>query len=122
MVQSLKYVQRLANTEPLSSFISKPVDPKPDQLDEASLEGYARKLLESAHHPVGTASMLPREDGGVVDSELTVYGVRNLRVADASIFPLSMSSHPQATLYALGEKVRNPNALGETNLNINNTE
>ncbi|KAG9103328.1 hypothetical protein FRC06_011384 [Ceratobasidium sp. 370] len=116
MVQGLKYVQRLANTEPLSSFISKPVEPKPDQLDEASLERYARKMLESAHHPVGTTSMLPREDGGVVDSELKaiymltlessqVYGVRNLRVADAGVFPLSMSSHPQATLYALGEKI-----------------
>ncbi|QRW00600.1 GMC oxidoreductase [Ceratobasidium sp. AG-Ba] len=105
MVHGLKYVQRLANTEPLSSLILKPVDPSPDQLDNTSLENYARKLLESAHHPVGTVSMMPRKEGGVVDSELRVYGIRNLRVADASIFPLSMSSHPQATLYALGEKV-----------------
>lgn len=72
MVHSLKYVQKLANTEPLSSLILKPVDPRPDQLDEASLESYARKLLESAHHPVGTSSMMPRKEGGVVDSELRV--------------------------------------------------
>ncbi|KAG9126297.1 hypothetical protein FRC07_004035 [Ceratobasidium sp. 392] len=78
MVQGLKYVQKLANTEPLSSLILKPVDPAQNQLDDTSLESYARKLLESAHHPVGTASMLPRKDGGVVDSELKVYGVRNL--------------------------------------------
>ncbi|KAG8682376.1 hypothetical protein FRC09_016815, partial [Ceratobasidium sp. 395] len=104
MTESLKYVQKLANTQPLSSFISKPVDPTPEQLNGAKLESYARGLLESAHHPVGTASMLPRKDGGVVDSALRVYGVQNLRVADSSIFPLSMSSHPQATLYALGEK------------------
>lgn len=31
--------------------------------------------------------MFPREDGGVVDARLKVYGTTNLRVVDASIFP-----------------------------------
>ncbi|CEL51966.1 putative GMC-type oxidoreductase Rv1279/MT1316 OS=Mycobacterium tuberculosis GN=Rv1279 PE=3 SV=1 [Rhizoctonia solani AG-1 IB] len=104
MMAGLKYTQKLANTEPLASFIQKAVDPRPDQMGEVELEEYARSLLESGHHPVGTNSMMPRAHGGVVDSKLKVYGVDNLRVADGSIFPLSMSCHPQATLYALGEK------------------
>ncbi|CAE6487067.1 unnamed protein product [Rhizoctonia solani] len=104
MVAGLKYTQKLANTEPLASLIQRPVDPRPDQMNGPELEEYAKNLLESAHHPVGSNSMMPREDGGVVDPRLRVYGVANLRVADGSIFPLSMSCHPQATLYALGEK------------------
>ena len=79
MVQGLKYVQRLANAEPLASLILKPADPRPDQLSDEGLERYARSLLESAHHPVGTASMLPRKDCGVVNSELKVRAVERAK-------------------------------------------
>jgi choline dehydrogenase len=35
-----------------------------------------------------------KEDNSVVDPELKVYGVDNLRICDASIFPDSLSGHP----------------------------
>jgi choline dehydrogenase-like flavoprotein len=37
------------------------------------------------YHPIGTAAMLPRSDGGVVDSSLKVYGTSNLRVVSEHI-------------------------------------
>ncbi|KAL7932466.1 GMC oxidoreductase [Trichoderma chlorosporum] len=57
-------------------------------------------------HAVGTCSMGGHEGirGGVVDERLRVYGVKGLRVVDASIMPLQMSAHIQATVYAIAEK------------------
>lgn len=57
-------------------------------------------------HPVGTLSMMKREYGGVVDSKLCVYGVRGLRVVDASIMPMIPATHTSSTVYAVAEKVR----------------
>ena len=39
--------------------------------------------------------MLPQEKGGVVDPTLKVYGTNNIRVADLSVVPLHIGSHPQ---------------------------
>jgi choline dehydrogenase-like flavoprotein len=47
--------------------------------------------------------MMPRELGGVVDSELKVYGVEGLWVVDASIIPILPAAHTQATVYAVAE-------------------
>ncbi|EEB90958.1 hypothetical protein MPER_10763, partial [Moniliophthora perniciosa FA553] len=78
-----------------------PVIPK-----DASEQEVDRLLKESCQrfHPVGTAAMLPREVGGVVDSKLLVYGTSNLRVVDCSILPMELSTHLQTIAYAIGEK------------------
>ena len=55
-------------------------------------------------HPIGSASMLSRELGGVVDSKLKVYGTSNVRIVDASVMPFQVSGHLTSTLYALSEK------------------
>jgi choline dehydrogenase-like flavoprotein len=44
------------------------------------------------------------DKAGVVDERLRVYGVRGLRVIDASIMPLQIGAHIQATVYAIAEK------------------
>lgn len=48
--------------------------------------------------------MLPEDEGGVVDTKLKVYGVANLRVVDASVFPLEIRNNLQTSVYALAEK------------------
>jgi choline dehydrogenase-like flavoprotein len=48
--------------------------------------------------------MMPRDDGGVVDPKLKVYGTANVRVVDASVFPLEPRGNIQATVFAVAEK------------------
>ena len=55
-------------------------------------------------HPIGTAPMMRRDLGGVVDAKLRVYDTTNLRVADASILPIQISAHLSSTLYGVAEK------------------
>ena len=47
--------------------------------DEALIE-YIKNNCNTVYHPLGSAAMLPEEDGGVVSPELRVYGTANLRV------------------------------------------
>ncbi len=47
--------------------------------------------------------MLPREHGGVVDNDLLVYGLRNVRVGCASVLSVHISAHIQATVYGIAE-------------------
>ncbi|KAK1997691.1 GMC oxidoreductase [Colletotrichum falcatum] len=79
--------------------------PGPGVSSDAQIEAVMREswLASSFDHPVGTAAMMPREWGGVVDSNLKVYGVEGLWVADASIMPILPAAHTQATVYAAAE-------------------
>ncbi|KAK0707968.1 hypothetical protein B0H67DRAFT_603091 [Lasiosphaeris hirsuta] len=73
---------------------------------DAQFADYIEESLSpSEFHPVGTCAMMPRELGGVVDQDLRVYGVQNLRVVDASIIPTLPGANTCQTVYALAEKV-----------------
>ena len=65
---------------------------------DEEIEERIKAFAATIHHPAGTAAM-----GKVVDSSLKVYGVENLRIVDASIFPAPVASFPQATMYAVAE-------------------
>lgn len=47
---------------------------------------------------------MKRELGGVVDSRLKVYGLRNVRCVDASVLPIQLSAHLSSSLYGIAEK------------------
>lgn len=57
------------------------------------------------HHQCGTCKMGPKWDrNAVVNSQLQVYGINNLRVIDCSIIPTITGAHTVATAYMIGEK------------------
>ncbi|OHW98815.1 GMC oxidoreductase [Colletotrichum incanum] len=64
----------------------------------------AENMTPSNAHSCCTAAMVPKEKGGVVDTEMQVYGTKGLRVIDVSYWPMVLTAAPTATTYASGEK------------------
>ncbi|KZV82210.1 alcohol oxidase [Exidia glandulosa HHB12029] len=112
----VRYSRRLMRTDPIAGYFVRHVDPGSDLCD-AELEEHVRQQAATLWHPVGTAAMLPREENVVVDQRLRVYGTANLHVVDASVIPIIPACHPQQTIYAIGEKVRDNARIAEHRLN-----
>jgi choline dehydrogenase len=67
---------------------------------------YLQKNIGFNWHASCTCRMGRLDDEmAVVDSGARVIGANGLRVVDASAFPLLPPGHPQATVYALAEKI-----------------
>ncbi len=56
---------------------------------------------EDRYHPAGTCRMGFDETGGVVDTNCKVYGLDNLYVSGACVFPTSGTANPTLTVVAL---------------------
>ncbi|KAJ7458966.1 alcohol oxidase [Mycena latifolia] len=101
----LKFTEKWTSTAPLSEMISGPNVPSAAQYqNDADLKEYVRDSLIAFNHLAGTTAMAPKEIGGVVDSHLMVYGLQNVRVVDAGIFPMLITAPLQPTVYAIAEK------------------
>lgn len=59
---------------------------------------------QTAFHPCGTNRLSKDIGQGVVDPELKVHGIKNLRVIDASIIPVIPDCRIQNSVYMIGEK------------------
>ncbi len=79
-----------------------PVDPD----DDAAIEQDIRNRADTQYHPVGTCKMGTEDDPlAVVNSELSVYGLANLRVVDASIMPTLIGGNTNAPTIMVAEKI-----------------
>lgn len=51
-----------------------------DAEDDKAIEDFVRSNLETTWHSLGTCKMAPKEEGGVVDKHLNVYGTVGLKI------------------------------------------
>lgn len=106
LARSVQFTERIVSTPPFADALTGsryPSFPGADvSLDRA--KEIVRQVAFSCYHPAGTCGMRPRDQGGVVDARLVVHGTTNLRVVDASVFPLMPSGNIQATVYAVAER------------------
>lgn len=105
LVEAIRYARTLMRTEALAAFNPVELVPGAGVASDAELEAYIRNTADTLFHPSGTCSVGRYARGGVIDTQFRVYGVENLRVVDASVFPMLPSTHIQSSVYAVAEKV-----------------
>lgn len=97
-------LQALAQNNALAPMIKPNGSRWPQELDLESAKRWLRETATTNYHPCGTCSMTPEKHGGVVDPRLRVYRTANVRVVDASIFPIIPRGNIISTVYAVAEK------------------
>ncbi|MGK5678356.1 GMC family oxidoreductase [Actinoplanes sp. URMC 104] len=105
IVDGLRLAREVAATEPFASWIAREIAPGPALRSDEELSAYGRAAHHTVYHPAGTCRMgAPGDPAAVVDPELRLRGVPNVRIADASVFPLMPSVNPMVTVLLIGER------------------
>lgn len=102
--EGLKLARRLGEAAPLASSMTGETAPGSEVQSDEQWEDWLRGQVGTEFHPSSTCAMLPLEQGGVVDANLRVYGLTNVRVADASVPPTVFSAHLMASTYGVAEQ------------------
>lgn len=74
-----------------------------ERTNDENLIQHIKKTVETVYHPVGTCKM-GNDDMAVVNDQLKVHGIANLRVVDASIMPTIVSGNTNAPVFMIAEK------------------
>jgi choline dehydrogenase len=93
--------REIANSAPLRPHVTREV--MPGDVSGTELESYVRLAARTFWHQTGTARM-GRDEMSVVDGELKVHGIENLRVADGSIMPRITTGNTMAPCVVIGER------------------
>jgi choline dehydrogenase len=105
MLAGIRLARKIAEQEPLRSWIARELAPGPDRTSDADLLEYMHRTHNTVYHPAGTARMGAVDDPmAVLDPELRVKGVERLRVVDASAMPKLPAVNPNITVMTMAEK------------------
>jgi choline dehydrogenase len=102
LVAGLRLTEEIAGTVPLRELRREPAS-RALASDARSLREFVRTAASTQFHPVGTCRM-GVDELAVVDPELRVRGLENVRVVDASTIPSITTGGTQGPTYALAEK------------------
>ena len=103
LVAGMKIAREIAAAEPLAEAKGREIFPGDGVDTEDDLAADLRRRVELLYHPVGTCKMGSGDDA-VVDAELRVRGIGNLRVADASVMPVIPGGNTNAATIMIGER------------------
>ncbi|KAG7098343.1 hypothetical protein E1B28_000303 [Marasmius oreades] len=101
--EGLKLARRLGSTSPFNTTLRNETSPGSNVQSDEDWDKWIAATTWTQFHPGCTAAMFPKNQGGVVDTSLKVYGTNKLRVVDGSVFPFLFSTHLGAPTYGVAE-------------------
>jgi choline dehydrogenase-like flavoprotein len=103
VVAGLRIARDIGAAPALAPWCGGEALPGPDVRDAPDLRSYVKTNIRSYSHYAGTCA-IGTDERSVVDTNLRVHGISNLRVADASVMPSPISANTNATVYAIAER------------------
>ncbi|MFT5709696.1 MAG: choline dehydrogenase [Halioglobus sp.] len=100
---AVKMVRNVIEQPAFDAYRGKELEPGSAIQNDDDLKKWARDAAGTTLHPVGTCKM-GTDSLSVVDAELKVYGVKGLRVVDASIMPIICSGNTNIPTVMISEK------------------
>jgi len=101
LVRAVEFCREIGNSEALRPFAKREVMPGP--LKGLELENFIRNAIATVWHQTCTAKM-GRDAMSVVDHQLKVHEIENLRIADGSIMPRVTTGNTMAPCIVIGER------------------
>ncbi len=101
--EGFKLARRIAADTALAPYRGVEKSPGEKVQTDAEIEAWIRRVVITAHHPAGTCPMGVTPES-VLDPQLRVKGVDNLRVVDASAMPDMVGAHINACVLMMAEK------------------
>jgi choline dehydrogenase len=102
-LHGIERAREVATRPALAAMIVRETRPGPGTTDAGALVDYIKDSVQTSWHMVGTCRM-GADEGSVVDPQLRVRGIANLRVVDSAICPTIPSSNTNVPSLAIGEK------------------
>jgi choline dehydrogenase len=103
LVTGVEKARDIASVGPLASVLAAEWSPGGTVQGRDALRASVRDTLESLYHPVSSCRM-GTDDKAVVDAQLRVRGIENLRVADASVMPTLVRGNTNAPTIMIAER------------------
>src|SRR3954471_9979979 len=103
VVAGLRIAREIGAAAALAPWRAREALPGPEVRGTEDLRSYIENNIRSYSHYVGTCA-IGTDERSVVDTDLHVHGISNLRVADASVMPSPISANTNATVYAIAER------------------
>lgn len=104
IIEGIRRIRKIIDN--LENVKAQEIAPGRDKQSDEDLTEYIRNVAFPIFHPAGTCKMTQHFDkqASVVDSRCRVWGVKKLRVADASIMPRIVSGNTNAPSLMIGDK------------------
>jgi len=103
MIEGVKILRDIIKQPSFINHWDNEMVPGLDYKSDKEILSAIQNMGSTVFHPVGTCRM-GNDANAVLDSQLKVNGVQNLRVIDASVMPKITSANTNAPTYLIGEK------------------